>query len=474
LITTKYFSLLNSHLKKINIVIHVMKYQEITNEDTICAIATAVGGAVAIIRLSGPESVTISDKLWHNKKTLAQTPPRYLTLGKFALDSNHVFDEQCLAVRMPAPHSYTGEDTVEFQCHGGALNIRLGLEALLDHGARLAEPGEFTRRAFLNGKMDLTQAEAVSDIISAGSQAALSLANHQLSGKLRECIETFYHEIQINLSNIEARMDFPEEELDFMSANDEAEQLHQTALKLQDLADSSSEGEILRDGVTLAIAGPPNVGKSSILNAILKQDRAIVSDIPGTTRDTIEAHATIRGIPIQLIDTAGIRSSSDLIEKTGIARATQCVQNADIALWITDASLSKEQQPEPPAIKRAGKLLHVQNKSDLLPANSILSGIPSSTILPHGLDLLFDAIEQAVWEGHHEHESEIAVSSRHAALLKQAIASLLEAIPWVQQEEWELGAIPVRTALENLGKITGKTFSPDLLGDIFSRFCIGK
>lgn len=324
------------------------------SEDTICAPATAVGGAVALLRLSGPQSVAIASRLWRGRSSLAELAPRVLTLGQLCQTSGEVIDRECLAVRMPGPHSYTGEDVVELHCHGGVLCAQLALRALLAAGCRLADPGEFSKRAFLNGRMDLTQAEAVADLIRAGSEAALQLANRQLDGNFGRRITKFYDDLLFLLSEIESRLDFPEEDLEWQSVPRLTEQLREIQQQLERSAASRRQGEILRGGIKLAIAGAPNVGKSSLLNAILGQERAIVSDIPGTTRDSIEVPVSIRGIPIHLIDTAGIRHGGDTIERIGIERTRKNLAVADLILWVMDASLplsSQTRQEELPPDK---------------------------------------------------------------------------------------------------------------------------
>ena len=445
-------------------------------EECICAIATAVGGAVAVLRLSGEGCEDVAAQCWQamDGRAIQDLPPRQLVLGQ-ACGNHGVLDAGCLAVRMPGPRSYTGEDVVELHCHGGAVGARAILQELLRHGARLANPGEFTRRAFLNGKLDLTQAEAIADMISAGSEAALRLANRQLDGALGKRIRNAQEQLQDLLAEIESRLDFPDEELDFRSPDALARQSESLASDLARLAATRQEGELLRSGVPLAIAGPPNVGKSSLLNLLLGRDRAIVSDLPGTTRDTIEENVQLRGIPFRLMDTAGVRGdSADTVEAAGIERARRAAENASLVLWVYDVTHPYAEQ-EWPGWPRRGPVLLVANKGDLLagtptlPADAVLV----SALTGSGIDTLLQAMEEAVLP-QTPLESDFAVAARHADMLERSAASLREAAPWLAGEAWELASVPVRAAIAALGQITGTHAQPDVLDTIFSRFCIGK
>ena len=448
--------------------------------DTICALATAVGGAVAVIRLSGPEAVLVAERVWQGERRLADGPARQLLLGKLRGSEGEGIDPQCLAVRMPGPNSYTGEDVVELQCHGGALVARLALQALLRQGARHAEPGEFTRRAFLNGKLDLTQAEAVADLITAGSQAAVKLADRQLRGLLGQRIRAVDQQLSAMLAEVESHLDFPEEDLDWQDPEAMASTLVGLGRELERLLATRADGEVLRGGISLVIAGPPNVGKSSLLNAILHRDRAIVSEVPGTTRDTIEETAHIRGIPIRLMDTAGIREGGDIIERAGISRAREHLLAADLILWVMDASkpYSGQAWPEWPV---RGKVIPVANKRDKM-TGAAMTGFPATAERPvyvcaldgGGLEDLYAAVEQRVWTNPQAAENDVSVAARHAASLEIAAGDLASALPLIASEDWELAAIHLRSAIHECGLITGRTVAPDLLAMIFARFCIGK
>jgi len=451
-----------------------MNVAELNNSQTICALATAAGGPVAIIRISGDMAIAHADKLWQASKSLKEDAPRHLRLGQLMDAQGTVIDTECLGVKMPGPHSYTGEDTVEFQCHGGPLAARLALQALQEVGCRLAAPGEFTKRAFLNGRIDLTQAEAIADIISASSESALTLANKQLCGVLGERLRIHYTCLLDLLSECESHLDFPEEDMDWMPTEELLAKLNAIFEDVKQLSSTAWTGEVLRGSLSVAIAGQPNVGKSSLLNAILGRNRAIVSEIPGTTRDTIEADATIRGIPLRFIDTAGLRTSPDRLEQEGIERSRTTIGEADVVLWVADAAKPlSEQQYDGPALP-SGRLIKLANKADKATERDWEDFIPTCAITGDGLEVLYDAIENAVWQGKNSRQSDFAVSARHGQLLKEAASALEQAAGELTCEIWELAAIQMRSALQSIGQITGQAIEPDVLGEIFAKFCIGK
>jgi tRNA modification GTPase len=404
-------------------------------------------------------------------------PPRTLSVGRvLGADGRPV--DQCLIACFPRPASYTGEDMVEVHCHGGVLAARAVLLRLLEAGARHAEPGEFSKRAFLNGKMDLTQAEAVADLIEAHTDMALHLANRQLDGMLGRQLHALYDGLLHVLSEVESRLDFPEEDLDWVPVPELTRTLADRLAQVDRLLARRREGEVLRHGVRLVIAGPPNVGKSSLLNLILGRDRAIVTHIPGTTRDTLEELAHIRGIPVRLTDTAGIRESEDLVERSGVERSLSSIRAAQVVLWLFDVSQPTPENHPPPHLNHPTVLL-VGNKVDKLPQPPPVrthgaGPITISALTGAGLEELFDAIEKAVWGRPHGEEPEVAVSVRHAVLLDQAGAQLADALDHIRTEEWEVAAATLRSALDAVGRVTGKTASDDLLDTVFSRFCIGK
>ena len=446
-------------------------------EGTIAAVATALGGAVAIVRLSGPRALAVAERAWRGAARVSLLTAGSMRLGKVVAADGGVVD-QAFAVRFPSQVSYTGEPVVELHCHGGFLVARTVLLRVLECGARHAEPGEFTKRAFVNGRMDLTQAEAVADVVAAQSEMALRVANRQLAGALGRKTDALYDSLAFALSEVEARLDFAEEELDCLPETELAKMLDTAADEAEGLLSGRREGEILRHGVRIVIAGPPNVGKSSLLNAVLGRDRAIVTGIPGTTRDALEEMAHIRGIPVRLTDTAGIRSAVDTVEKSGIERSFASIREAAVLLWVIDASMPYDGQS---CVERgATPVILVANKRDLMDHEP--TGLPRDLSPPvytcaingDGLDGLFNAIERAVWERPHTEEPEIAVSTRHSALLDAAICELQEAREQAEDGRWEICAVSLRGALRAVGQITGRSVAPDVLETIFSRFCVGK
>lgn len=452
--------------------------------DTITALCTVPGGAISIIRISGNNALDISNKIWKGKEVLSVKTPRVLHYGR-CFPEGDVAGDISLAVFMPNPHTYTGEDVVEIHCHGGTLVSKKIIDAIIKKGARLAEPGEFTYRAFMNGKLDLTQAEAVGDIISAHSDMALNLAEKQMAGFLGEQIRGLRVLLLEVLSEIESRLDFGEEELDWKEPESLAKEIHEICDRIRKLLLSRTEGAVLREGVRMVIAGRPNVGKSSLLNMMLGYDRAIVTELPGTTRDTLEEYANIRGIPIKMIDTAGIREADCLIEGIGIQRSFASLDQAQIIVWMMDASGNIEEEFNI-MLEHVGSrknVITIWNKSDLIKSTSSLPGLKKDIGFPvisvsvsaaEGIEDFLDALEKCVWQGQQHGGSEASVSSRHAALLDNALDQLPGAEGNIINEEWELAAVGIRGAIFALGTITGEDADPDVLDDIFSRFCIGK
>ncbi len=446
--------------------------------DTICAIATGVGGAVAIIRLAGPDALAILNRVWQGREPLDAQHARLMRLGVVRAIKDHA-----LAVYMPGPHSYTGDDVAELQCHGGSLTARRTLEACLAAGARLAEPGEFTFRSFVNGKMDLTQAEAVADVVAAASDTALTLAENQLSGALSGTLSKIRTKLLDIQGDVESRLDFPEEHIDWMSGVELNAVLAQLITGLSDLANTMSAGQVYRQGVKLVLAGRPNVGKSSLLNTLLGRNRAIVSDIPGTTRDTLEEYATLRNIPVHLTDTAGIREQAGEIEALGIERSQHSLRTGAVIFWLLDAAnpdLSGEVEYAKQSLKNLlGRIITVWNKCDstqeqVLPETGF-DTVQISVKQNWRIDKLLDWFEQAVWQSSSPAgDLQVAVNERQRAALEKSIASVAAAMPEIANECWELAAVHLRTAIVELGGITGETAAVDVLDNIFSRFCIGK
>jgi len=442
---------------------------------TIAAIATPPGeGALAILRISGEAANAIADKVFRSKQPLSKHQPRTLILGKILSADGSVIDE-VLAVRFAAPASYTGEDVVEIICHGGPLVAGTILRRLLECGAVLAEPGEFTRRAFLAGKLDLTQAEAVMDLIRARTPLALRAAAEQLEGRIgreTEAIRALLLEITAHL---EAWIDFPEEDIDPATGSALLDKIDLAASRIQALLATADEGRILREGVRLAICGAPNAGKSSLLNCLLGIERAIVSDQPGTTRDTIEESANLRGIAFRIVDMAGLRESEDRIEQEGIERARRAISSADIVLELVDASnpvFTNLPDFDAPRVR-------VWNKCDLAPASLARPAegdLFISCKTGDGLDALVDRLCEVA--GHRlpgGNESFVAINARHQACLSTALAHLSTARALLAENQApELVAVDLRAALNSIGEVAGRIDAEDLLGEIFQRFCIGK
>ena len=471
--------------------------------DTIAAVCTGTGGAVSIVRVSGPRALDVIRSVWHGKHMPGPDCPRVMRYGHIVSgpDSDSG-GEPSLAVFMPAPHSFTGEDVAELHCHGGSFAARRALRLVLQAGARLAQNGEFTRRAFLNGKLDLTQAEAVLDLINAGSERAGLLAERQLNGAVGSLVREIRGDAVSLLSECESRLDFSEEDLDWMPPDAFRKHALELRERAAELALTARTGSLIRDGVTLVIAGPPNAGKSSLLNRMLGYDRAIVTPVPGTTRDTIEESVSIGGIRFRVTDTAGLREAeqADPVEAMGIERSRKSLGSADIVLWLLDASAPAESFPAQfEAMNRAestvrGKFIPCWNKMDgaAVPPDELELAYSAKTageneaskpVFEHvsaltgdGLDKLFRRLEETAWDGlpPSAQSGDAVVSERHAVLLEQAANHLDAACECVQAESWELAGSSLRTAAELIGCITGETATPDVLDEIFSRFCIGK
>lgn len=433
-----------------------------------------------MIRISGPDALAVAEGLWKGRARLGRLRPRVLHLGATRTADGDL-DAQTLAVFMPAPHTYTGEDTVELHCHGGNLLVRLLLEQVYGAGARAAEPGEFTKRAFLNGRMDLTQAEAVNDLIRAHSELAVRNASLGLRGILADHVRQAMDEVRAVLVEVESRLDFPDEQLDWAPCCELAARLEATRNRLDRLLQHRRQGEILRSGVRVVLAGPPNSGKSSLLNAILGWDRAIVTAIPGTTRDTLEEMAHVRDIPVRLLDTAGIRETSDLVEKSGVERTLDSLGTAHVVLWVFDVSGS-DAAPTPPPAPGNAPVIWVGNKRDCVDEvpPAWLSPVPSPlcytcALTGVGIDHLLDCVEEAVWTRPELGDDAIAVNARQAGLLRTARDEVRLAATPLDSGAWELVAEPLRTALDALAAVLGSRIgSEDILDAIFSKFCIGK
>ena len=441
--------------------------------ETIAAISTPGGeGAIALIRISGPDAVAVADAVFRGRVKPSEAVPRMQHFGR-VFDGGVQVDEVMLTV-FRAPASYTGEDVVEISGHGGILVTRRVLQTLLKNGARAAEPGEFTQRAFLNGKMDLTQAEAVMDLIRAQTELSLRAAQEQLSGRLGGRVRELQDSLLTVLAHVEAYIDFPDEDIDPATGAALMQQMQNLSDTIAALLRTAEQGRILRHGVRTVIFGAPNAGKSSLLNTLLGYERAIVSEIAGTTRDTIEEVINLRGIPLRLIDTAGMRESGDVIEREGIARTMAQVEQADLVLRIFDATAEKLNHED----TRARREIWVLNKCDLA-EHAGWSGVDALRIsckTGAGMDALAEAIFERVMGGGSEfRDVRVAINARHQDCLQRTQRSIEAA-----REAFENGlsaefvAVDLREALDAIGEVIGKTDTEDLLGKIFSTFCIGK
>jgi tRNA modification GTPase len=448
--------------------------------DTIAAISTPFGeGAIAVIRLSGPQALQIAGSIFRGKKAAAELTPRVQHYGA-VFDAKRKIDD-VLFTLFRAPHSYTGEDVVEIAGHGGVLVSRRILETLLQAGARSAQPGEFTQRAYLNGKMDLTQAEAVMDLISAQTDLALRAASEQLGGRLGERIRGLREMLIELLAHIEAYIDFPDEDIDPDTGAALLARLDAVRAEIDTLLATAERGRVLREGVRTVIYGAPNVGKSSLLNLLLGQERAIVSPRPGTTRDVIEEVINLRGLPIRLIDTAGVRESDDEIEQEGMKRTRRELERADIALHVFDASEAPSGQMAgiaPGFFENESSALPVLNKVDLGedPGWGGIQAARISCLQGEGIEALTEAIVARVTGGASTHRDwSLAINARHADCLRRARAFAEEARGVLTDGlSPEFVAEELRGALDAVGEIVGKADSEEILGKIFSAFCIGK
>ncbi|GER93195.1 tRNA uridine-5-carboxymethylaminomethyl(34) synthesis GTPase MnmE [hot springs metagenome] len=462
-------------------------------EDTIVAISTPIGeGGIGIVRLSGKDAIPIADKVFFSPKgkKLRDAKSHTIIYG-FVIDpiENNRIDEVIVTV-MKAPKTYTREDVVEINCHGGMLPLHATMRILLREGARLAEPGEFTKRAFLNGRIDLSQAEAVIDIIRAKTETAERLALKQLEGKLSSRITDIRDKLVELCMHIEAYIDFPEEEIESLEKQDIINSIDMIKGNLSNIIRSYDEGKFFREGVSTAIVGKPNVGKSSLLNALLQKDRAIVTEIPGTTRDIIEDYVNIKGLPLRIMDTAGIRETHDLAEIEGVRRSLKAIDGADIVLAVLDASRQLDKADKEVIDKVKGKkTIIVINKSDIESPTFDLEPLSFnlkpcvrvSALKGDGIDDLKDAIysmcitSSKAADAAIDTEDIIITNIRHRQAIEKALKSLYNAEDILKRNEpLEIAAIFIRESLDSLGEIVGVVTTEDILNKIFNEFCIGK
>lgn len=466
-----------------------MRRTNMINE-TIAAVATAPGEAgIGIIRISGPDSCGILKRIFRYRsgKSLENPEPRRMIYGEIRDDD--ILIDEAMVVYMQAPHTYTGEEVVEIQCHGSPVTLRQILSLVIREGASPAERGEFTKRAFLNGRIDLSEAEAVIDVIQAKSRAGSRAAVAQLSGRLSGYIRIIRKKMVDLAAEIAAEIEYPEEDLEELKYADILLVIDEIYADLKKLADTASAGKIMRDGCRIALAGRPNVGKSSLLNHLLREDRAIVTDIPGTTRDTIEEYADLDGIPVRITDTAGIRESDDKIEMIGVEKSREAIENSDIIILLLDSSekLTEEDRTIFPLIT-GKKCILVLNKSDLetvLSEEEVLreTGLPDNTpqvVLSaetgSGIRELTEEIRKLVYNGGAESENEIMIAdARHEEIIHETMQYLRDARNILSVgEALDFAESDLRSAWMTLGEITGDSVSDDIVDEIFSRFCLGK
>lgn len=450
-----------------------------TSEDTIAAISTALGeGAIAVIRVSGPKARSVATQVFRGQDLLS-AEPRRAYFGAFTDADDSVFD-QGLSTVFAAPASYTGEDLVEFGCHGGILVTRQLYERLLQLGCRPADPGEFTQRAFLNGKIDLTQAEAVMDLIQAQTSLALRAANEQLRGDLGQQAHDLRERLIGITAHLEAYIDFPEEDIDPASGSALAENLEAVMSDLRTLLAGADRGRILREGARAVLCGEPNVGKSSLLNVLLGFERAIVSDTAGTTRDTIEEVINLNGIPLRLIDTAGLHETQDQIEQLGMARTQEAIEQADVVIEVIDGHAAPPSTPllDPEARPKGTHWIRLYNKSDLglNPAHATEDGLIFSCTDGTGLDTLTHRLQEALLSSQDHAASQlVAINARHQACFQRALEACQRSVGALQSNTPpEFVALDLREALEAVGEVVGKVDVEEILGEIFGSFCIGK
>ncbi|MBP3815412.1 MAG: tRNA uridine-5-carboxymethylaminomethyl(34) synthesis GTPase MnmE [Firmicutes bacterium] len=464
-------------------------------EDTIAAIATPPGeGGIGIIRISGERAKEILEALFSAEKIV----PRKLSYGFIQDPETKEVVDEVMAVYMPAPGTYTKEDVAEINCHGGSISLSKTLSLVLKQGARMAEPGEFTKRAFLNGRIDLAQAEAVLDVINSKSEASLEAAIHQLQGKFSKEVTSIRNKLIDVLVNVDVNIDYPDEDIEEITYKKLEEGLGEIKGEIKELLESATTGKILREGIKVAIIGKPNAGKSSLLNLLLKESRAIVTDIPGTTRDTIQEFANIRGIPVLLTDTAGIRDTSDEIEKIGIERSKRSLEDADIAILMIDLSedfdqevrdLISECDPQSTILvfNKADKEAKITEEEkekirtsggkegDSTFAEVVTVSLTEGQGVKDVEKAIFDLSGYGNLKGRSDKGGALVTNVRHKDMLENAAKSIEDAISQVRiSAPLEIVEIDVRSAYESLGLITGDSVQGDIIQEIFSRFCLGK
>lgn len=453
---------------------------KINLEDTIAAISTPVGeGGIGIVRVSGPKAFAAVDQIFRAKsgKKLIDAKPLRLIYGHVVDEKNHPIDE-VMCVIFKAPKSYTCDDLVEISSHGGIVVTRKILDLVLKQGVRAAQPGEFTRRAFLGGRIDLAQAEAVLDVIQAKTDAGLAAAENQLRGELSRQIQKLREDLMKVYAHIEAFVDFPDEDIEVFSGDEVLKRLEDVKTQIRNLILSYQQGEVMREGVLAVIVGRPNVGKSSLLNALLDRDRALVSEIPGTTRDALEEMIELDGVLFRIVDTAGLGAHKDELDKLSMERTQHYLERGQIFVHVLDGSAAATKEDEEIAIRvRGKKVISVMNKSDLPQQINWQDGalVRVSAKMRLGLSDLERRLTQVVWDGRVHVEGLTITRLRHKTALENALVALESAKNvFLKKESLEFLSFDIKTALTALSELIGEIYSEDLLDVIFAEFCIGK
>ncbi len=456
-------------------------------QDTIAAISTALGeGAIAIVRISGTDAVKIANTIFTGKD-LENVPTHTIHYGHIKDPNTDEVIEEVMVSLMRAPKTFTREDIVEINCHGGLVSVNRLLQLVLKEGARLAEPGEFTKRAFLNGRIDLSQAEAVMDLIRAKTDRAMNVAIGQMEGKLSKLVQELRQQLLETLAHVEVNIDYPEyDDVEEMTHTIFIEKARNVEREIDKLLRTAEQGKILREGLSTVIIGRPNVGKSSLLNSLVHEKKAIVTDVPGTTRDVIEEYVNVRGVPLRLVDTAGIRETEDIVERIGVERSRQVLKEADLILLVLNygEELAEEDEKLFKAVEGMDVIVIVNktdllNKLDMERVKKISDNHPivtTSLIEEKGVDQLEEAIADLFFKGKLESQDITYVSnSRHIALLQQAKQAVQDAVEGIENGiPVDMAQIDLTRAWELLGEIVGDTVHESLINQLFSQFCLGK
>ena len=457
------------------------------DDRTIAAISTPMGeGAIAIVRLSGDEAIEIADRIFKSKKSLKEVDSHTIHYGHLIDPKTNEVVEEVMVSVMKAPRTFTREDVVEINCHGGIVSVNRVLELVLTNGARLAEPGEFTKRAFLNGRIDLSQAEAIIDLIRSKTEKAMTVALQHMEGRLSKLIRSLRQTLIETIAHVEVNIDYPEYDAEEMTQRLLLNKITEVRQEIEKLIATSKQGKILREGVKTAIIGRPNVGKSSLLNTLIQENKAIVTNIPGTTRDILEEYVNIRGVPLHLIDTAGIRETDDIVERIGVERSRQILEEADLVLLVLNYAepLSKEDEELIQAAKEHETII-IMNKIDLpqkIDVDKVKQLAKDAPIISvslrkeEGIDQLEETIAKLYFtSGIETSDMTYVTNSRHVALLHEAKEAIDEAIAALEDDlPIDIAQIDIRRAWEKLGEIIGDTVSESLIDQLFSQFCLGK